>query len=156
MKSFLVYSNTVAIPIQGFHKTVCHRLTLSRFAYERSAKFRMNLPNSSMATPMAIEAIPTSHARILGAIRIATPNTTNISAGIRSIYYMIGLFNGGMTDKLNQKQIDSVMTSVNQEKIDNADSVAERIVRSLYIPKVINTNDSDEGVLVVRKDGFFL
>ncbi|MDX2442291.1 MAG: SDR family NAD(P)-dependent oxidoreductase [Bacteroidales bacterium] len=78
------------------------------------------------------------------------------SAGIRSIYYMIGLFNGGMTDKLNPKQIDSVMTSVNQEKIDNANSVAERIVRSLYIPKVINTTDSDEGVLVVRKDGFFL
>ena len=78
------------------------------------------------------------------------------SAGIRSIYYMIGLFNGGMTDKLNQKQIDSVMTAINQEKIDDAKTVAERIVRSLYIPKVINTRDKEEGVLIVRKDGFFL
>lgn len=78
------------------------------------------------------------------------------SAGIRSIYYMIGLFNGGMTDKLNPKQIDAVMTSINQEQIENAEAIAEKIVRSLYIPKVINTTDIDEGVLVVRKDGFFL
>ncbi len=78
------------------------------------------------------------------------------SAGIRSIYYMIGLFNGGMTGKLNQKQIDAVMTAINQEQIDDAKAVAERIVRSLYIPKVINTQDKEEGVLVVRKDGFYL
>jgi len=78
------------------------------------------------------------------------------SNGIRSIYYMIGLFDGGMTDKLDQKQIDAVKTSINQEKIDKASQVAERIVKSLYIPKVINTKDNYEGVLIVRKDGFFL
>ena len=69
---------------------------------------------------------------------------------------MIGLFDGGMTDKLDQKQIDAVKTSINQEKVDKASQVAERIVKSLYIPKVINTRDSYEGVLIVRKDGFFL
>jgi len=78
------------------------------------------------------------------------------SSGIRSIYYMIGLFDGGMTDKLDQKQIDAVKTSINQEKVDNASQVAERIVKSLYIPKVMDTNDTYEGVLIVRKDGFFL
>ena len=78
------------------------------------------------------------------------------SAGIRSIYYMIGLFNGVMTNKLDVKQIDAVMSAINQEKIENAPEVAERVVRSLYIPKVKNTSDSEEGLLAVRKDGFFL
>jgi hypothetical protein len=69
---------------------------------------------------------------------------------------MIGLFNGGMTSKLDPRQIDAVMTAINQEKIENAPNVAERVVRSLYIPKVKNTTDIEEGLLVVRKDGFFL
>ena len=51
----------------------------------------MNLPNSSMATPITINAIPTSHARIWGAIKIATPNITNINAGMRSTSPDIGL-----------------------------------------------------------------
>ncbi len=79
-----------------------------------------------------------------------------LSLGMRSIYYMIGLFDGGMTKKLDEKQIDAVTTAINQETVDSPETVAERIVKSLYIPKVINTTNSYEGVLLVRKDGFFL
>jgi hypothetical protein len=44
-----------------------------------------------MATPITISAIPTNHARIWGAIRIATPNITNINAGIKSTSPDFGL-----------------------------------------------------------------
>ena len=44
-----------------------------------------------MATPMTISVIPTSHARIWGATRTATPNIMNINAGITSTGPDIGL-----------------------------------------------------------------
>jgi hypothetical protein len=52
----------------------------------------MNPPNTSMAMPMTIKAIPAIQARIRGSIRTATPSITNTNAGITSTGPAIGLF----------------------------------------------------------------
>ncbi|MDD4746599.1 MAG: SDR family NAD(P)-dependent oxidoreductase [Salinivirgaceae bacterium] len=73
---------------------------------------------------------------------------------VRTIYYMIGLLDKGMIDKLNPKQRILAMEDIGQSKLLNTNEVAERIVRSLYLPKVIGVEHSREGELVVRRDGF--
>ena len=67
---------------------------------------------------------------------------------------MIGLLDKGMIDKLNPKQRILAMEDIGQTQLLNTDEVAERIVRSLYLPKVIGVQNSREGELVVRRDGF--
>lgn len=76
------------------------------------------------------------------------------SAGIRSIYYMPGLVDTGMTKSLNRKQIGGVLMEIKQDELLLAQEVAERIVRSLYIPKVPYTKNSYENAMIVRRDGY--
>ena len=75
--------------------------------------------------------------------------------GVKTIYYMLGLLNSGMVDKLNPKQQLAAMMSINQPRLLPAAEVADRIVRSLYRPKVINVQHSWEGDLIVRRDGYY-
>lgn len=77
-----------------------------------------------------------------------------VGVGIRSIYYMPGIIDGGMTDKLDDKQKYNAMMSIGQEEVLLANDVAKRIVRSLYIPKVQKVVDKYEGALLVRRDGY--
>ena len=76
------------------------------------------------------------------------------SSGIRSLYYMPGLVSGGMADELEAKHIADAKMSINQEHDISLQDVAERMVKSLYIPKVLQVHDSYEGALLVRRDGF--
>lgn len=78
------------------------------------------------------------------------------SAGIRSLYYMPGLVSGGMANELEAKHIADAKMSINQEGDISLRDVAERMVKSLYIPKVLHVHDSYEGALLVRRDGFCL
>jgi NAD(P)-dependent dehydrogenase (short-subunit alcohol dehydrogenase family) len=73
---------------------------------------------------------------------------------IKCIFYIPGVINGGMTAVLNQAQINASMYAVGQEELIPLTDIANRMVRSLYIPKVPNVRNSYEGVLVVRKDGY--
>ncbi len=67
---------------------------------------------------------------------------------------MPGIIDGGMTDKLDDKQKYNAMMSIGQEEVLLANDVAKRIVRSLYIPKVQKVVDKYEGALLVRRDGY--
>ena len=73
---------------------------------------------------------------------------------INCIYYIPGVIDGGMTEVLNQAQINASMLAIGQKKIIPLKDIANRIIRSLYIPKVANVRSHYEGVLVVRKDGY--
>lgn len=76
------------------------------------------------------------------------------SQGIRSIYYMIGVMDGGMAGLLTKEQIKKVMTSIGQKNLDTPAETAEKVVNSLVRPKIIDTYDTAEGVLLVRRDGY--
>lgn len=78
------------------------------------------------------------------------------SSGLRSIYYMPSVIDGGMAVELTQAHKDSAKMMVNQDENITAQEVAERMVKSLYIPKVLKVTDSYEGALLVRKDGYVL
>jgi 3-oxoacyl-[acyl-carrier-protein] synthase-3 len=71
-----------------------------------------------------------------------------------SIYYMIGLANSGMVRTLNSKQTHAVTSLMDKNALLEADDVAKRIVNSLYKVKVLDTNDTYEGKLLVRRDGY--
>ncbi len=73
---------------------------------------------------------------------------------VKTLYYMIGLLDKGMVEKLNPKQQIQAMESIGQKELLDTPTVAERIVRSLYVPKVIGVKHAREGELVVRRDGF--
>lgn len=73
---------------------------------------------------------------------------------IRSIYYMPGLIDTGMTSKLDTRQIFAVLSELNQPALLTPEKVAERIVRLLHLPKVLYLQESYEGLLLVRKDGY--
>ncbi len=94
-----------------------------------------------------------SSKRKLHARAVKYANLAN-KTGIRTIYYMIGLLDKGMVDKLTPKQQAAAMDSIGQKTLLNTSEVAERIVRSLYLPKVVGVKHSREGELIVRRDGF--
>jgi 3-oxoacyl-[acyl-carrier-protein] synthase III/short-subunit dehydrogenase len=77
-----------------------------------------------------------------------------LSYGVRSVYYMPGLINVGMMATLDVKQIAASMSAVNQKRILKAEEVAERVIKSLYQPKVFGLRNNYDGVLHVRRDGF--
>lgn len=81
-------------------------------------------------------------------------STTMHKQEVKTIYYMLGLLDSGMVDKLNPKQKLAAMMSINQSELLPAADVASRIVHSLYRPKVLNVQHSWEGDLIVRRDGY--
>lgn len=91
--------------------------------------------------------------RALHAAAVALALEAN-RAGKRLVYYMIGLLDKGMVDKLNGKQRAAAMESIGQPGPMDTAETADRIARSLYLPKVIGTRDSREGELLVRRDGY--
>jgi 3-oxoacyl-[acyl-carrier-protein] synthase III/NAD(P)-dependent dehydrogenase (short-subunit alcohol dehydrogenase family) len=75
--------------------------------------------------------------------------------GVRSIYYMPGMVDGGMAKYLDEKQKQATMMAIGQKEATSLPVIAQRIVNSLYIPKVSGTNSTYEDVLTVRRDGYY-
>lgn len=73
---------------------------------------------------------------------------------IKCVFYIPGVIDGGMTEVLNQAQIQASMSEVGQDKLIPLNDIAERVVKSLYIPKVAHVRTQYNGVLTVRKDGY--
>ena len=74
--------------------------------------------------------------------------------GIRCLYYMPGIINGGMANVLDDAQKAASMMQINQKQLIEPKDIADRMVRSLYLPKVMLTRNLYEGKLQVRKDGY--
>jgi len=77
-----------------------------------------------------------------------------VKDNVRCIYYRIGLLDKGMVEKLSPPQQITAMNGIGQKQLLNTEKVAQRIVKSLYLPKVINVTHTREGELIVRRDGF--
>ncbi len=77
-----------------------------------------------------------------------------LQKGIRSIYYMPGMVDGGMAKYLDQQQRNATMMAIGQKEATPLNVIASRIVNSLYIPKVQGTYSSYEDVLTVRRDSY--
>ncbi len=74
--------------------------------------------------------------------------------GIKSIYYMPGIVDGGMAKYLDELQRNATMMAIGQKKATPLNKIASRIVNSLYIPKVQGTYSTYEDVLTVRRDSY--
>ena len=75
-----------------------------------------------------------------------------ISKQVKSIYYMLGVVNTGMAKQLNEKQVSQAMMAIGQKETKEAKDVANRIVKSLYIPKQLKVSICHENALVVLKE----
>ncbi len=79
-----------------------------------------------------------------------------LAKGVRSIYYMPGIVDGGMARFLDDNQKNAGMMAIGQTQITSLEAIANRIVNSLYIPKVQGVNSYYEDVLTVRRDAYDL
>ncbi|MEA1873782.1 MAG: SDR family NAD(P)-dependent oxidoreductase [Bacteroidota bacterium] len=73
---------------------------------------------------------------------------------MRVVYYMPGIIDGGMTSKLNQAQVAMSMQSIGQQAIIPMDAIADRVFKSMFLPKVHGVQANYEGALMVRRDGY--
>lgn len=87
---------------------------------------------------------------------LASASGEFFSKKVRLVYYMPSIMNGGISKKVNAKQIFRFMMSVGQEEALDLTITAKKIVKSLYIPKVENVQNSYENLMIVRRDGYKL
>ncbi len=73
---------------------------------------------------------------------------------LKCVFYIPAIVDTGMTNVLNDKQIQASMYAVGQTELINPNDIAERMVKLLYIPKVANVRLERKGVLTICKDGY--
>ncbi|MFO7879854.1 MAG: SDR family NAD(P)-dependent oxidoreductase [Bacteroidota bacterium] len=73
----------------------------------------------------------------------------------RVVYYMPGIIDTGMVGKLNEAQKSASMLAIRQKELISAEEIADRIVKSLYLPKVHGVEARYEGALMVRRDAYY-
>ena len=103
----------------------------------------------------------TDMSEYLGSVRalhgaMASASGEFFSKGVRLVYYMPGLTSGGITLNIDAKQNFRFRMSVGQSETLQVENVARKIIKSLYIPKVANVQNSYENTMVVRRDGYKL
>lgn len=74
---------------------------------------------------------------------------------VRVVYYMPGIVDIGMTSQLNNIQQEAAMSQIGQKMLINPIDISSRIVKSLYLLKVLGVNDSYENNLIIRRDGYY-
>lgn len=75
---------------------------------------------------------------------------------IRLLHYKPSVMNGGLSVRIPAKAVFKFMISVGQKKPMDVSQTADKIVSSLYIPKVENVTNIYENALLVRSDGYKL
>ncbi len=73
---------------------------------------------------------------------------------VRVVYYLPGIIDGGMTSKLNEVQIAMSIQSIGQQALIPMDAIADRVFKSMFLPKVQGVQANYEGALMVRRDGY--
>ncbi|NLA25370.1 MAG: hypothetical protein GX879_10440, partial [Bacteroidales bacterium] len=77
-----------------------------------------------------------------------------LSAGIRLIYYMPGFAENDFLENINENLKFKIMINAGQEEVLKTSDLANRIVKSLIIPKTAGTWSYYENAMVVRCDGY--
>jgi len=73
---------------------------------------------------------------------------------INCIYYLPGLIDSGMVEKLNTKQQKSAMTSIKQQELIPVKDIAERMLKAIEKLKIEDVQISFEDNLKIICDGF--
>ncbi|MDY0160207.1 MAG: SDR family NAD(P)-dependent oxidoreductase [Bacteroidales bacterium] len=76
------------------------------------------------------------------------------NVGIRCVFYMPGIIDGGMANYLSNEQIIAGLQQIDQRNRVLPEEMAERMVQSLYLPKVKLVRNSYNGKLQICKDGY--
>ncbi len=79
-----------------------------------------------------------------------------LKTGNYLIWYMPGILDGGMLRNINPNALYLFSSEIGQAQPLKIDETAQRIVSSLYIPKVVGTHHTWENAMVVRRDGYQL
>lgn len=78
--------------------------------------------------------------------------STIYNKGVKCVYYLPGVVNGGMVSKLNAEQRQASLATIGQKELTEVDDISERMLNSLCRLKVPNTRISFETKLTVIKD----
>jgi 3-oxoacyl-[acyl-carrier-protein] synthase-3 len=84
----------------------------------------------------------------------ASASSEYARSGVRSIYYQMGVVDGGMAKLLDARQTAAALSLFQQDKPLELKALAQRIVRSLHCQKVNGVSDCMENALVVRRDAY--
>ena len=79
-----------------------------------------------------------------------------LKAGVRIVYFIPGFTNYGITEIFEPKEKFRFMQKIGQPNFLNITHVAKNIVKSLYIPKISETETSYENAMIVRRMGYKL
>jgi len=85
---------------------------------------------------------------------LASASGEFLSAGIRIVYYMPGFAESDFLDNVDDNARFRIMIHSGQERLLKSEELAQRIVKSLIIPKVAGTWSYYENAMVVRCDGY--
>jgi 3-oxoacyl-[acyl-carrier-protein] synthase III len=75
-------------------------------------------------------------------------------SGIRCVYYMPGIIEGGMANHLSEEQKSAGLMQIAQRNKVTPEAMSERMVQSLYLPKVQLVRNIYVGKLHVCKDSY--
>jgi 3-oxoacyl-[acyl-carrier-protein] synthase-3 len=73
---------------------------------------------------------------------------------VNCVYYLPGLIDDGMIADLDISQVNASMMSVAQQKLIDSNSIADRMLKSVYRLKIAEVRISYESKLKVIKDGY--
>ena len=92
--------------------------------------------------------------RALRAFAINFANEIYENKRTRCIYYIPGIIDSGMVDKLDKSQQLASMQLVRQQNIIKVSDIANRVLKSVYRLKVSNVRINYEANLKIIKDGY--
>lgn len=75
-------------------------------------------------------------------------------AGVRSTYYIAGLVDDGVSDRLTTRQKNDILRLIGQKAALRPADLAKRIAHGLVANRTLGTRDQWEHSLLIRKDGF--
>ncbi|MDR2011043.1 MAG: SDR family NAD(P)-dependent oxidoreductase [Bacteroidales bacterium] len=76
--------------------------------------------------------------------------------GIRTIYLQSGFLNKGIIERLNEKNVFRFMMNVGQNDLLNIETIANDIVKSVYLPKILHVQYCYENAMLLGRIGYKL
>ncbi len=93
-----------------------------------------------------------SHRSIHGVL--ASASGEFLKTGIRILYFIPGFSENGISNKFDNKEKFRFMLSAGQSEYLDNKKVASNIVKSLYLPKILDSTDNYENAMQVRRIGY--
>ncbi len=84
---------------------------------------------------------------------LASASGEFLKNGIRTIYFVPGFADNGLSNGFDEKEKFRFMMKTGQDEYLKPDKIAQNIVKSLYLPKILNTVSSYENAMIVRRMG---